>query len=188
MTHSAKQNETRRSFLGRSVRVSSLRMQSKPDVGAKGNARDSLARVLEHVLREEGVLLAATCDYRWKVTGPNLYSLHRLFDEQRRQLDYWVACVMERTKSLGLRSRRLSGKPVVSVREPGSDPVVPARTMIGDLLSRHEHMAQRLRDHLERLRDPVATDLLQRLLEFHETTAWMLRVVGNGSDSEPAPG
>jgi len=52
------------------------------------------------------------------------------------------------------------------------------------LLARHEEMAHRLRDDIERLPDPGTADLLLRLAEFHETTAWMLRVVSHGPDSQ----
>ena len=54
--------------------------------------------------------------------------------------------------------------------------------MIGELLIRHESMAHQLRGDIERLREPALADLLTHLVEFHETTAWMLRVVSRGSD------
>ena len=152
-------------------------MQPSSAAGLTGKARESLAKVLEWVLEEEGVLLAATRDFRWQVTGPNLYSLHRLFDEQRRQLGYWVERVMEQTKLVGLR-----GKPDVETApavRPGMGPQHPlsAPSMLGELLGRHEAMARRLREDITRLPDPATADLLNHLMEFHETTAWMLRMV-----------
>ena len=36
----------------------------------------------------------------------------------------------------------------------------------------------------ERLPDAATADLLLRLVEFHETTAWMLRVVHSGPDAD----
>jgi starvation-inducible DNA-binding protein len=141
-------------------------------------ARDTIARVLDHVLAEECSLAARTRDYRWNVTGPNLYSLHRLFDEQRQQLDYWLDRVIERARSIGFPKERHE--------EPsgGTAAGLPPRTMIGDLLARHEAMAGELRADIERLRDPATAELLTRLVEFHETSAWMLRMLHSGAGSD----
>jgi starvation-inducible DNA-binding protein len=160
-------------------------MQSKSHTGITGKARQSLVRILDYVLKEECFLLATTHDYRWNVTGPNLYSLHRLFDEQRRQLDYWLDRVVERAKSIGLPKREFEKKARrTDTAKAGAR--LPARSMIGDLVARHERIAGHLRDDIARLPDRATAELLQRLLEFHETTAWMLRMVHNGPDSEPS--
>ena len=160
-------------------------MQSKKDNGLTGKARESLGKVLDHVLQDECFLLAITRDYRGKVTGPNLYSLHRLFDEQRRQLDYWLNRVFDLTKAFGLGAR--NGVEKKMRQAEGDAPTstgVPARKMIGDLLTKHEEMAHRLRRDLERLRDPATADVLSGLVEFHETSAWILRMVADtGSTS-----
>jgi DNA-binding ferritin-like protein len=58
--------------------------------------------------------------------------------------------------------------------------------MIGDLLARHEQMADRLRQDIVRLGDPTTEGVLQRLLEFHETSAWMLRMLHDGPGSDCA--
>ena len=159
-------------------------MQSKIPPGFRSKARASLARILDHVLKEECFLLAKTQDYRGHVTGPNLYSLHRLFDEQRRQLDYWLERLIEQAKAIGSSKRGAAAqKPASSEAETTSGAGLPARTMIGDLLTRHERIARQLRDDLERLADPGTADLLLALVEFHETTAWMLRVVKNSSNA-----
>ena len=151
-------------------------MQPPASAGLPAKARESLAGVLEYVLTEEGILLATTRDCRWQVTGPHLYSLHRLFEEQRRQLDYWLKRVIERTKSIGLRGRTtLEKAPAIEGTPSGHRG--PPRAIIGELLTRHEEMAERLRRDIVRLPDPATADLLSHLMEFHETTAWMLRMV-----------
>jgi starvation-inducible DNA-binding protein len=156
-------------------------MQSLTKTGITGKTRETLAKILEHVVREEFSLCATTKDYRWNVTGPNLYSLHRLFDEQRRQLDYWLERIRERAKSIGFSSwANLAKKVQPSGRGAPSSAGLPAQTMVGDLLARHEGLAHRLREDIERLGDPATVDLLLHLAEFHETTAWMLRVINNG--------
>jgi hypothetical protein len=54
--------------------------------------------------------------------------------------------------------------------------------MAVDLLVRREETAHRPRADIERLNDSSLADLLMRIVEFHETTAWMLRMVNHGSD------
>jgi starvation-inducible DNA-binding protein len=148
-------------------------------------ARETLAKIIDHVLRDECSLAATTRDYRWNVTGPNLYSLHRLFDEQRKQLEFWLDQVVKCAKSVGVGSKI----PVEEVTRAAqaapatSGAGLPPETMIVDLLSRHEQMAQQLRKDIGRLGDPKAADVLSHLLEFHETTAWMLRMLHDGPSS-----
>jgi starvation-inducible DNA-binding protein len=162
-------------------------MQAKTPNGITGKARETLARIFDHVLKDECLLSATTRDYRWNVTGPNLYSLHRLFDEQRRQLDEWLDQLIERAKSFGFGARASLEQ---NVQLPAADAVsgagLPAGTMVVDLLLRHEEMAHRLREDIARLNDPVTADLLMRMVEFHETTAWMLRMVNHGSHPDRA--
>jgi len=151
-------------------------MQSPKPSGITGKARETLAKIFDHVLRNECSLSATTRDYRWNVTGPNLYSLHRLLDEQRRQLDYWLDRVIERARSAGIPVPARSEATV-----PAAVAGLPPRTMIGDLLARHEAMARQLRQDIARLGDPGTAEVLTRLVEFHETTAWMLRMLHSDS-------
>ncbi len=155
--------------------------------GITGKARETLAKIIDHVLRDECLLSATTRDYRGKVTGPHLYSLNRLFDEQRRQLDYWLGQVIEQAKAIGIGGRGGIDEAKEAARaSTAAGAGLPPRTMIGDLLARHEQMADRLRQDIARLGDPTTTELLNHLLEFHETTAWMLRMLHNGPGSDRA--
>jgi starvation-inducible DNA-binding protein len=150
-----------------------MQPNSQTSLGAK--ARETIARILDHVLEEECSLSATTRDYRGNVTGPNLYSLHRLFDQQRRQLDQWLDRLVERARAAGVPAQADRAAATAA-----SGAGLPARTMIGDLLARHEALAHQLRAEIERLGDTGMVELLIRLIEFHETTAWMLRTLQNG--------
>lgn len=157
-------------------------MQSKIQNTITAKPRETLKKIIDHVVKDEGSFSALIREYRWSVTGPNHYSLHRLFDEQRRQLDYWLEHLTACARSAGFG---ISESTVLSDAGRESTPPVhvPAWRMIGELLLRHESMAHQLRGDIERLRDPVVADCLTRLVEFHETTAWMLRVVNHGYDA-----
>jgi starvation-inducible DNA-binding protein len=157
-------------------------MESNTSTGIPGKARETFATILDHVLKDECSLSATTRDYRGNVTGPNLYSLHRLFDEQRRQLHFWLDQLIEHARSFGFGSAISLREDVPeSASEASAGPALPARSMVVDLVVRHEEMAYRLRDDIENLNEPTMAELLMRIVEFHETSAWMLRMVDNGS-------
>jgi starvation-inducible DNA-binding protein len=152
-------------------------MNSPANDGLSGKARQTLAMILNHVLEDECKLSATTRKFRWKVTGPNFHSLHRLFDEQRQQIDYWLDQVMARTRAIGVPADK-----VPAADEPAThEHSLPAGRMIGELLALHEKMARQLRADVEacgaRCGDRGTADLLKRLVDFHETTAWMLRTL-----------
>jgi starvation-inducible DNA-binding protein len=160
-------------------------MSSDPKSGLTSRTRQALASILNHVLEDECQLSATTRAFRWKVTGPNFHSLHRLFDEQRKQIDYWLDQVTDRTRAMGL----ITGdkRPVPAEGEAAAPAGVPPAGLIGDLLERHEKMARQLRADVEAcgigLGDRGTADLLKRLVEFHETTAWMLRTLLSHPDT-----
>jgi starvation-inducible DNA-binding protein len=159
-------------------------MQPKPSLSLPGKARETLTKILDHVLAEECLLSATTRDYRWNVTGPNFHSLHKLFDEQRRQLDQWLDRIFERTRAAGLtRREQLDDLARGMAESTASGAGLPARKMIDDLLTRHEQLSRKLRDDVVRLGDPATAELLQRLADFHDTTAWILRMLLEGPDS-----
>lgn len=166
----------------------SVPMQSTPSLSLPGKAREALAKIIDHVLAEECSLSATTRDYRWNVTGPNFHSLHKLFDEQRRQLDQWLVQLFQRTRAAGI----VSGDGMARMTRAAQAMVssgagLPARQMIDDLLGRHEEMSRKLRESVEALADPGTAELLRRMADFHDTTAWMLRMllqVPESGDSE----
>lgn len=159
-------------------------MQPKSSTSLTGMARETLARVLDHVLAEECSLSAATRDYRWHVSGPNFHSLHKLFEEQRRQLDDWLAQIFQRKRAVGVTTaERVEDLTRAAEAERRPSAGVPAQKMIDDLLARHEEMSRKLRDDVERLGDPGTAELLKRVADFHDTTAWMLRMLLEGPDS-----
>jgi starvation-inducible DNA-binding protein len=160
-------------------------MQPRKKSGLTGKARETLANILDHVLRDECLLSATTRDYGWHLTGPHLYSLHRLFEEQRRQLDAWLEKIVAGARAAGF-SNASAVRPSATACNEARPPTLGTPAMVLDLRARHEEMASRLRRDIARLTDPRATGLLTGLLEFHETTAWMLRMVQGGPEPERA--
>ncbi|HVU35980.1 MAG TPA: ferritin-like domain-containing protein [Opitutaceae bacterium] len=139
-------------------------------------ARARIALMLQHVLAEESRLAARTQACAWRVRGSPIRSLKRLFSEQGRQIEHWLANLAEHARRVGL------GGGVPSASEGADrDGPVSERALIGELLALHEGLTTELRTDVTALDDPAADrgtlTLFERLLEFHETTAWMLRLL-----------
>jgi len=104
-------------------------------------------RILNHVLVEELHLSATTRSFLPHLTGPNVHSLHRLFSDQERHARSAGALVLAGAEEIA-----------VATNAAATGAGLPARNMIGELLSMHEGVATRLRDDLaaasNRLGDP----------------------------------
>jgi len=172
-----KLEETSGAFPGRTA---SLRMNQSLNERVKEKTGPAVADVLQPILADERSLSAVTRSYRRDVRGPNSLSLQKLFDDQWRQIDCWLAQLLQSapvTEHRGDGVDRLSG---ASLAGESLRVDVPASLMIQDLLGRHELLSQRLRAEATQGRDSSTLHLLQRLAEFHDTAAWILRVVING--------
>lgn len=142
------------------------------------STRAGIGAVLERVLLHESQLAASTREFMSRVRGSPMQSIKRLFAEQGRQIDRWV-------DEVGMCVRAIGG--AVACATKGSavdhdefDPTAPG-VAVTSLLRRHEKAIRELRPVVEmlRTRDPNgdAASVLAGLLEFHETTAWMLRLL-----------
>jgi starvation-inducible DNA-binding protein len=158
-------------------------MESNAPSRLPAKARDNLKKVLNHALQEELALSSTMHDFLGKITGPNKHSLYRLFGDQAKQLDQWLGEITNRAKAFGTVARAGASEIARSAQAavtPGGRP--PPRNMIGELLAQHEGIAERLRHDLAAASsDPATAELLKRLVDFHETTAWMLRMVEHGA-------
>jgi len=134
--------------------------------------------LLNHALADEFALSAVTRDYHWNVTGPRFRSLHETFDEQYHQIDDWVEKIGERARALGI-TPRAGWRELVRARRirPPSGAGLAANAMIAGLSALHYCVAERLRGDVEecqQLGDAPTARLFGELVEYHETTAWML--------------
>src|SRR5947199_314319 len=143
--------------------------------GLAEKARANAAAIVTHALAEELLLSSTTRDFY--ANFPAFHSLHKLFSDQYRQLERWLDQLANRTWSMGSAAHgkmaALMGARCVNLPERVSE-----RTMVGELLSLHEDLAKQLQDDVQKcaqqLGDPGTAAILRELVEFHETTAWML--------------
>ncbi len=156
----------------------------KTHIGLSDKAREKAGKILNHTLADAFRLLAATRDYHWNVTGLQFVSLHKLFDEQYNAMDKHLDAIAERGRAIGVAARGSWEELTKMARcraKPGD--ALTGLEMVGELLSLHEGFCQRLREDIatctEEIGDAGTADFLTKILEYHETTAWMLRSLLN---------
>lgn len=151
-----------------------------PKIGISEENLKSLNDLLSVVLADETTLYLKTRKFHWNVTGDSFMELHKLFEGQYKEIEVVIDEVAERIGKLG-------GKAIGTMSEfskltklkeaPGKYP--NQKTMISELLSDHEFLISELRKDIDKasdkLEDAGTADLLTKILQQHESTAWILR-------------
>lgn len=155
-------------------------MKHKPSIGLSPKVRAKVGGILNRTLADAHRLTAATRDYHWNVTGLQFRSLHKLFEDQYNQLAAELDEIAERARAIGVPARGGWNELTKAARlapPPGAD--LSAPEMIAELLDAHEKICAQLRADAgtcgDKLGDLGTADFLTKVLELHETMAWMLR-------------
>lgn len=152
-------------------------------IGLSTAALTEGAKRLNLLLADEHVLYIKSRHYHWNVTGPDFASLHAFFESHYDQLEEVIDEVAERIRMLGDVPMG-SMKEFISVARLGerSGELMPAGSMVTDLLASHEALIRTLRDDVgfftDVAKDVGTSDFLTGLIEKHEKMAWMLRATG----------
>jgi starvation-inducible DNA-binding protein len=158
-------------------------MTSAPKARFTDKARATVSAILTHALAEE--LLLSSMTRGFSGTVPAFQSLHRLFADQYHQLEGWLDRLAARTCAFGTPGVKIDE--LVTARCVDLPEHMPEQTMVSELLALHEQLAERLRLDVDKcaqqLGDEGTADILSRLAEFHDTTAWMLRMVLHGPEA-----
>ena len=149
-----------------------------PRTGIKAEDAKLLAEGLSRSLAATYVLYVKTQGFHWNVHG-----LHKLTEEQYRDLAEAADSVAERIRALGhpapaslAQFARLSPIDEAEGR-------MSAQDMTEALVSDHETVARSFRELVgvaERADDVVTADLLTGRIHAHEEAAWMLRSIISG--------
>jgi starvation-inducible DNA-binding protein len=148
------------------------------DLGIPHENRLEVAAGLRRVLADSYTLYLKTHNYHWNVVGPMFHTLHTMFETQYTELSLSVDEVAERIRAMGevAPGTYREFAELSSVKEDTDHPDAPE--MIRRLVDARQTSARTIREVLplaEAAPDQVSTDLLVRLLDTHEKTAWMLR-------------
>ncbi|REH00506.1 Dps family protein [Flavobacterium aquicola] len=151
-----------------------------PKIGITEDHLQKAYSLLSVVLSDEMTLYVKTRKFHWNVAGDSFMELHKLFEEQYTELELIIDLVAERIGKLG-------GKAIGTMNEfsnlsrikenPGKYPV--QKSMISELLADHETIISELRKDIDESADEIhdagTADLLTKVLQQHETFAWVLR-------------
>jgi starvation-inducible DNA-binding protein len=136
--------------------------------------------LLSVILSDEMTLYIKTRKFHWNVAGESFMELHKLFEAQYTELEIIIDEVAERINKLGGKTiGTMSEFTLLSriVEHPNKYPVQKA--MISELLSDHETLIAELRKDIDVCSDEChdlgSADLLTRILQQHESVAWILR-------------
>ena len=151
---------------------------AKIDTGIEGRNRQELADTLARALAETYVLYLKTQGFHWNVVGPAFYSLHKLSEDQYRDLAAATDELAERIRALGYPAPATFSQflELSAIREMPEAPNTDTglRTLITD----HENISRTFRAavHIAEDDDDIASaDLLTQRIKVHEKAAWMLR-------------
>ncbi len=136
--------------------------------------------LLSVMLSDEMTLYIKTRKFHWNVAGESFMELHKLFEAQYTDLEIIIDEVAERINKLGGKTiGTMSEFTLLSriIEHPNKYPVQKA--MISELLSDHEILIAELRKDIDvcsdECHDAGTADLLTRILQQHESVAWILR-------------
>jgi starvation-inducible DNA-binding protein len=154
--------------------------ETQINTGIHGADRKEMAASLSHALAETYVLYLKTQGFHWNVVGPLFYGLHKLTEEQYKDLAAAVDELAERIRALGhpapatfaefLQMSQLKEMPGDSTTDEG------LKALIAD----HETISRTFRKAVQVAEDDddiVTADMLTDRMRSHENAAWMLRSI-----------
>ncbi|WII73644.1 DNA starvation/stationary phase protection protein [Bdellovibrio sp. 22V] len=144
-------------------------------------AETDMANVVETLkvtLADEYLLQLKTQNFHWNVEGPLFFSLHKLFEEQYKELFEFVDRTAEVVRALKSKTPGSfkEFKELSSIQEAPEK--FSANQMIETLSQDHTNIAIALRSRLEAAEEAEETSavvLYEDLITFHEKAAWMIR-------------
>ena len=152
----------------------------KPNIGITEKNLKHSSELLSIVLADEMTLYIKTRKSHWNVTGESFMELHKLFENQYKQLEESIDEIAERIGKLGHKTigTKNEFEKLASIKEsPGK--YSSSKEMLRELLKDHETVIIQLRkgieDCIEKNKDAGTADFFTGLMEQHETTAWILR-------------
>jgi starvation-inducible DNA-binding protein len=133
---------------------------------------------LSVLLADTYALALKTQNYHWNVTGPEFYSLHKLFEGQYEALHNDVDLLAERIRALDGYApgsfTEFSQLTNISNAKKG----ISSKEMLEDLVNSHESLimqAQKTADTAEEEGDEGTLDIVVGKMEDRQKDVWMLR-------------
>ena len=152
----------------------------KPNIGISEKNLESSTSLLSTVLANEMTLYIKTRKSHLNVSGESFMELHKLYENQYKQLEESIDEIAQRIGKLGQKTIGTMHEfsDLSSIKEsPGK--YASSKDTLRGLLKDHEAVIILLRKDIdasvEKNKDTGTADFLTGLMEQHETTAWILR-------------
>ena len=152
----------------------------KPEIGIEDKYLKKSISMLSVILSDEVILYTKTRKFHWNVSGESFMELHKLFQSQYTELEEVIDEVAERISKLGGKTIGTTVEFAEQTRlkeHPNQYP--DQKEMLKELLADHESIVVELRKDIdessEKTKDAGTIDFMTKLLEQHETIAWVLR-------------
>ena len=151
-----------------------------PDIGISEKKLKRVTSLLSLVLANEMALYTKTRKFHWNVSGESFMELHKLFENQYKELEESIDEIAERIGKLGQKTIGTMQEylKLAGIKEhPGK--YADSKEMLKELFKDHETVIIELRKGIEecaeKSKDSGTADFLTNLMQQHETTAWVLR-------------
>lgn len=146
--------------------------------GLGKKARAEITEELKNFLADSYALYLKTQNFHWNVTGPEFFSLHKLFETHYEDLAEGIDELAERIRSLDVYVEGSFSAFKRRSKIPEVQQLAPAKKMLEELSEGHDWMGRSGRSLItlsQELHDEVTADLIIKRMAFHEKAAWMLR-------------
>jgi starvation-inducible DNA-binding protein len=152
----------------------------KPSIGISEKKIKSSATILTQLLANEMTLYVKTRKAHWNVSGESFMELHKLYENQYKQLEAYIDEIAERVGKLGHNAIGTLSEflKFTTIKEnPGKN--FSTKETLKELLHDHEIIIVELREQVtirtENSNDVVTNDFLIGIMEKHESIAWIVR-------------
>ncbi len=141
---------------------------------------EQIIELLSIELSNEMTLYIKTRKFHWNVSGESFMELHKLFENQYKQLEESIDEIAERIGKLGSKTiGTMEEYSKITIIKEAPRKYPSSKDMIKELLKDHETMIIQLQKDVEncseKYKDVGTADFLTALMQQHETTAWILR-------------
>ena len=152
----------------------------KPEIGISAKNLDSVVNLLSVGLANSMTLYIKTRKFHWNVSGNSFMELHKLFENQYKQLEESIDEIAERIGKLGAKTiGTMKEFSELKTLQESPNKYPTQNEMIKELLKDHEAVIIKLREDIdlctETYKDVGTADFLTGLIQDHETIAWTLR-------------
>lgn len=143
-----------------------------------GTNSPPVAEALKGFVADTYMLLAKTQACHWNMTGANFIGLHKLTEEQYRELFEAADELAERVRALGAPapiavSEMMSLTRIEELRE--APDTLEAVTILAADNAMMARRARELAEEADEHDDPATHDMLAARVEAHDKNAWLLR-------------